>query len=100
MQHTTLNGTALPPYPKLDEMIRNTEAPGSRRDPTWTYSFLERELSWIPGLIQPMWSCFLMLWRLKELAPEGDDDEDEEVWKAYTLAWIVSPSSMTRLFRY
>ena len=41
-----------------------------------------------------------MLWRLKELAPEGDDDEDEEVWKAYTLAWIVSSSSMARLFRY
>ena len=75
-----------------------TEAPGLWRDPIWTYSFLEREHSWIPGLIQPMWTCFLMLWRLKELAPEGDDNEDKEVWKAYMLAWIVSSFSMSCLF--
>lgn len=90
MIHTKLNGTPLPPYPKLDEMIRNMESPGSRRDPTWTYSFLEKELAWIPVMLSPMWDCFLMLWRLKELAPEGDDDESDAVWQTYTISWIVS----------
>ena len=31
---------------------------------------------------------------------EGDDNEDEEVWKAYMLAWIVSSFSMSCLFWY
>jgi len=87
--YVTASGEPLPAFPELAAMIRNRETPGSRYDPTWTYTFLEKELGGNELLMPSMWDCVLSLWRLKELAPEDGDGVDEQVWQEHVFFWLV-----------
>jgi hypothetical protein len=85
----TLNGKTLPSLKRLETILREQAVPRSKTDPSWVKTNLDDVIRKTPKAENAIWDCVMGVWRLKELAPDKEDDGEDELWSQHVSAWLV-----------
>jgi hypothetical protein len=81
----TLKGQVL----QIQTIIQEQAVSRLTNDPSWVKVTLGGAIARVPKAEVALWDCILGIWRLKETAPEAEDDGEDNLWRDHVLAWLV-----------
>ena len=86
----TLNGIILPSLGRYQVVVDEDAKPYSRTAPGWDEKSIKTLIANIPQAGDALWETVLALWRLKLVEPSEDEMEEDELWRNWVMAWLVS----------